>query len=160
VGGIVAGIVSNLVLTVLRMVVLLGWYLAMLLIWGPWRPDIARDSLSELWVPLKLLAFPFVGERSLDGGFDGPVVFLGIVTRLVFAICSGALFGLIAHRLSRMETVVLGIVFGFVCWAVSSHVITPPLGQSYARLIEFIPYGLTLSVTFLWYEGRCSLPRG
>lgn len=160
VGGIVAGVVSNVVLTLLRMVIILVWFVILFLILEPWHPHLGRTTLRELWVPLKLFAYPLVGERSLDSGFDGPIVLLGIGIRLVFAICSGAVFGLIAHWLPRIETVSLGILFGIAFWAVSAHVITPPIIQSFGRLIEFIPYGLTLAVTYIWYQGTYSLPCG
>ena len=160
VGGILAGIVSNVVLTLLRMTLLIEWQLVLDLILGPWRPAFWRAVLPELWVPLKLFAYPLIGARSLAVGFDGTVVLLGVGIRLVFAICSGALFGLLAHRLSRIETVVLGILCGIVFWAASSHVITPPIVQSVGRLVEFIPYGLALAATYLRYQRRSSSVRG
>ena len=156
VGGILAGIVSNVVLTLVRMAFLIEWQLFMDLILGPLRPDFWRTALPELWVPLKLFAYPLIGERSLAVGFDGRVVLLGVVIRLVYAICSGALFGLLVHRLSRIETVILGILCGIAFWAASSHFITPPLVQSFGRLVEFIPYGLALAATYLWYQRRSS----
>jgi hypothetical protein len=158
VGGIVAGIASNVALTLIRMAILLIWYLILLLILGPWHPSFARTTPAELWVPLKLFAYPIMGERTLESGFDGPVVLLGVGGRLVFAVCSGALFGLIAHRLGRIETVAVGILFGIACWALSAHVITPPIIESFGRLIEFIPYGLILAVTYIWYQGTYALP--
>ena len=159
-GGILAGIVSNVVLTALRMAFLIEWQLMLNLILGPWHPDFWRAVLPELWVPLKLFAYPLIGARSLDVGFDGGVVLLGVGIRLVYAVCSGALFGLLAHRLSRIETVALGILCGIVLWAASSHLITPPIVQSVGRLIEFIPYGLALAATYLRYQHRSSLVRG
>lgn len=152
-GGILAGIAANVVLTLIRMGFIVEWQLIVDRILGPWHPS-SRSALRELWVPLKVFAFPLVGARSLAAGFDGRVVALGIFIRLVFAICSGALFGLLAHRLSRSETVALGIVCGIAFWAASSHTLTPPVFQSFGRLIEFIPYGLALAATFLWYQRR------
>ena len=109
---------------------------------------------------MKLAAFPFVGERSLEPGFDGRIVLLGIVSRFIFSIVSGALFGLVAHGRSRAATVALGGLFGIAFWAGSSYFITPPLVQSLGRLIEFLPYGLALAITFLWYQRRYSSPHG
>jgi hypothetical protein len=160
VGGILAGIVSNVVLTLLRMTFLIEWQLMLNLILGPWHPDFWRAVLPELWVPLKLFAYPLIGARSLVVGFDGGIVLLGVGIRFVFAICSGALFGLLAHRLSRIETVALGLLYGIVFWAASSHLITPPVVQSVGRLIEFIPYGLALAATYLRYQRRSSSVRG
>src|SRR5258708_1646356 len=135
-GGILAGIVSNVVLTLFRVVIGLGWSLMVWLIFGPSRPDFVRSTFEELWVAVKISAFPFVGERSLEGGLDTPIVVLGLVARLAFSICSGVLFGLIAHWCSRGTTIALGILFGIVFWAGSSHFITPPILQSVGRLIE------------------------
>ncbi len=160
IGGILAGIVSNVVLTLLRMTFLIEWQLMLSLILGPWHPDFWRAVVPQLWVPLKLFAYPLIGARSLDVGFDGGVVLLGLGIRLVYAICSGALFGLLAHRLSRIETVALGVLCGIVFWAASSHVLTPPVVQSVGRLVEFIPYGLALAATYLRYQRRASSVRG
>ena len=160
IGGILAGIISNVVLILLRMAFVIEWQMVLDLMLGPWHPDFWRAVLPELWVPLKLSAYPLIGARSLDLGFDGGVVLLGVAIRLVYAICSGALFGLLAHRLSRIETVALGILCGIVLWAASSHLITPPIVQSVGRLIEFIPYGLALAATYLRYQHRSSSVRG
>jgi len=157
-GGILAGIVSNVVLTLSRLVIGLVWSLMVWLIFGPWRPDFERTTLEELWVAVKISAFPFVGERSLDAGLDTPIVLLGLGSRLVLSICSGVLFGLIAHGRSRATTVVLGMLFAISYWALSAHFITPPISDSLGRLIEFVPYGLALAYTFLWCQGRC-VPR-
>ncbi len=157
-GGIVAGIVSNMVLTLCRLLIGLGWSLIVWLIFGPWRPGFERSTFEELWVALKISAFPFVGERALDAGLDAPIVLLGIVSRLVFSIGSGVLFGLIAHGRSHATTVALGMLFAILYWAGSSYLITPPILGSLARLVEFVPYGLALAYTLLWCQGRC-VPR-
>src|SRR6266704_3322746 len=124
-GGILAGIVGNAMLTLVRALVVLGSSTILWLTFGPWRHQFASGALEEFWVALKIAAFPFVGERSLEGGFDAPIVALGFVTRLVFSICSGALFGLIAHGRSRRATVALAMLFAIVFWAASSYYITP-----------------------------------
>jgi hypothetical protein len=153
-GGMFAGIVSNLVLTALRVLIVLVWSLTVWLILGPWRPELALNALSDSWVALKLTAFPFVGPRSFDSGFDAQVVALGLMTRLMFSIFSGALFGFCAHGHSRTVTFALGMLFAIAFWAGSSYYITPPLQESVGRLVEFIPWGLAMAATFLWYQQR------
>ncbi len=153
--GIVAGLVSNLVLTLLRVVLAVGFYLLVLAIVGPLSLSFPRLTLGGTWVALKIAAYPFVGHRSLDAGFDARIVLLGLLTRLVFSISSGALFGLVAHGHSRTVTICLGVLCAIVYWAGSSYFITPPIGESVGRLIEFIPYGLALAITYLWYHRRC-----
>jgi hypothetical protein len=155
-GGIFAGIVSNAVLTVVRFLIVLGWSFIVWVTLGQWRPDFARNILEELWVALKIAAFPFVGQRSLEGGFDMRIVTLGLMARVVFSICSGVLFGLLAHGRSRTTTFALGMLFAILYWAESSHLVTPPISDSLGRFIEFVPYGLALAVAFLWYQRRFS----
>lgn len=153
-GGILAGIISNVVLTFSRLLIGLTWSLIVWMLIGHWRPDFERIALGELWVALKIGAFPFVGERSLDGGFDEPIVALGLAARLAFSIISGALFGVLAHGHSRVVTYCLGMLFAISYWAASSHFVTPPVLESAGRFIEFVPYGLSLAITLLWYQGR------
>jgi hypothetical protein len=157
VSGIVAGILSNLVLTVTRVAVSIGWYLFVASFVGSWGGDTALRALGVAWVALKVSAYPFVGERSLVPGFDAGIVSLGIVARLVFAVASGALFGLVAHGRSRITTVVFGLLCGVAAWVVSSIFICPPISQSGGTIVLFVPYGLALAVTFRWYQRRLFL---
>jgi hypothetical protein len=149
-GGIAAGIVGALVLTFIRVEILVVLFLPIWLVFGSNHAEIAR---SEIWAAVKLPAYLFVGERALGPGLDTPIVWLGIVTHLVFSIAWGALFGLLAHGRSGKAIVALGILWGIVVWAVDSYLILPSLGA----VIVFIPYGLAIALTFLWWERR-SLP--
>jgi uncharacterized membrane protein YagU involved in acid resistance len=155
-GGAVAGIVAAAVLTFIRVDVCIIWYVIVSAVVGSPHAEPARRALSEIWVALKIAAYPFVGERALAPGFDARVVLLGVVSHLSFSICVGVLFGLVAHGHSRSATVALGLLCGVAMWGVSSYVVFPPILKSGGTLIEFIPYGLALAGAFLWYQRRFS----
>jgi len=144
----VAGVVAGVVLIVLRAVIGIGFLAMVSLVFGPWRAEAARVVRRGLWVILKSPAYPFVGDRALDPGFDARIVLLGVVTHLVFSIGLGVLFGLVAHGRPRKAIIALGLLSGLLWWALDSYVILPSPGA----LIEFIPSGLALAITFLMYE--------
>ncbi len=152
--GIVAGLLSNVALTLVRVIIGLVWYLIVLAVVGPLSLTFPRVTLGETWVAIKIAAYPLVGERSLDGGFDTRIVLLGLLSRLIFSIASGALFGVFAHGHSPGAVVVLGALCAIVYWAGSAYFITPPILASVGQLVEFIPYGLVLALTFLRYHRR------
>jgi hypothetical protein len=154
VGGLVAGLVSNLVIALLRAYVVLFWFLLVSRLSGSRHSPAARTALRLLWVVLKIFAYPFVGERSTNEGFDASIVLLGVGAELVFAISSGILFGLVAHGRSRKRTVAIGLLFGILLWVVDSTLMFSPLGEAVPNLGLFIPYGLALAYTFLWYQRR------
>jgi hypothetical protein len=154
VGGVVAGLASNLVIALIRAYIVLFWYLLISRLSGSRHSPAARTALRLLWVVLKICAYPFVGERSTDEGFDASIVLLGVAAALVFAISSGILFGLVAHGRSRPRTVAIGILFGILLWVVDSTLIDSPIRQAVPNLGLFIPYGLALAYTFLWYQRR------
>jgi hypothetical protein len=54
------------------------------------------------------------------------------------------LFGLVAHGRPRKAIIALGLLSGLLWWALDSYVILPSPGA----LIEFIPSGLALAITF------------
>jgi hypothetical protein len=148
VGGVVAGIVGGALLTLAGVAVSIGVYLTATFLFGSWHGAPARIARGEIWAALKLPAYPLVGTRALGPDFDAPAVLLGVATHLVFWSCCGAIFGLIAHGRPWHATVALGVLTGMVLWTADSYVMPPSSG----RLVELIPSGLALAVTFLWYE--------
>jgi hypothetical protein len=151
-GGVVAGIVGSAVLALTQATIGMVVYLLVSLAYGSVHAGPALRLRRAAWAVLKLGAYPFVGPRSLDPGFDGRIVLLGVGTCLAFSIGSGALFGLAAHGRHRSTTIALGLVWGIAMWAVNSYFVFPPIRLSVGAIVEFIPYSVALAVTFLWYE--------
>jgi hypothetical protein len=149
-GGIMAGIVGGVVLALVRVTIGVGLFVIISFLTRSWHSTLARIARSEIWAALKVAAYPLVGERVLDPGFDAGIVLLGVATSLISSSCLGVVFGLVAHGRSGRVTVALGILCGIVVSVVNRALINPSVGA----LIEFIPYGLAMALSFLWYERR------
>lgn len=150
-GGFVAGVVAAAVLVIVRVAIGLG-AIALLLRILPWHAPTRRIVHGSLWASLKLAAFPLVGDRVYRPGFDAPVVSLAIVVLMVMSIGVGVVFGLVARGRSRLATCAIAIWFGLGAWTAQLILLNP----SPVTVIEAIPSGLALALTFLWYERRLS----
>lgn len=157
-GGAVAGLVGGAVLTLVRVAVLSE--IALLASWlspSP-RSALARSVRSCVWVAFKFPAFPFVGQRSLDPGFQAGVVALGLVTHFVVAIALGMLFGVAVVCRSARVTVALGLVWGFFAALASAFGLSRLIGggplEYSGALVLYLVYGLALAGAFLRYERR------
>src|SRR3954462_3536654 len=100
-GGVVAGIGGAATLAFVRVVLGSVFYWVVSLFAGSTENYPARTARSLIWAAVKLPAYPLVGQRALEPGFDASAVVLGIVNYLALWICWGVLFGLAAHGLSR-----------------------------------------------------------
>jgi len=152
-GGILAGVAAGLVLVLLRLMLGLGlvglvWYFSQ-----SWSGALTRAARRELWVSLKLSAYPFVGERALEPGFDARVVWLAVVVVCGFSVFLGLLFALVARGRSATVTIGLGILFGIAIFVVDYVLINP----SPAMALLTVPSGLALALVFRWHERH--LPR-
>jgi hypothetical protein len=150
-GGFVAGVVAAAVLVAVRVAIGLG-AVALLLRLLPWHASIRRIVHGELWASLKLSAYPLVGDRVYRPGFDVQVVCLAVVVLLVMSIVVGVVFGLVARGRSRLATCAIAVWFGIGAWVAQLLLLNP----SPVTVIEAIPSGLALALTFLWYERRLS----
>jgi hypothetical protein len=140
-GGAVAGIVGGIVLA------------AWMMIDGAIR---GRD----FWVGMKGAAYPFLGERVMQPGFDAAAVVLGEICHFAVSIGWGMLFGLIAYGLSRRATVAFGALWGLVVWLGMDFVVLPLLGLgALARgtplavaVLTHVVFGLVVGLAFLPYQ--------
>jgi uncharacterized membrane protein YagU involved in acid resistance len=158
-GGIVAGIAGAVVLALFRVALGTILYWAVTRMVGSTSVYPARFARSLIWAAVKVPAYPFVGQRALEPGFDASVVLLGSVNHLAVSICWGVLFGLIAHGSSRRAIIALGILYGILIWLVSCYVLLPLIGASPLAggpgvVIEFVPYGLAIAIAFLLWQRR------
>jgi hypothetical protein len=155
-GGACAGVIAGAVLTLVRVIVLSEIALLIAYISSSPRSAAARWGGSLVWVGLKFPAYPFVGERSLDAGFDAPVVALGIAVHAACSIGWGVLFGFAAVGSSPPLTFAFGLVWGAAAWFVESQVLTRlrPAGFGFQPgiLILLLIYGVVLARSFLHFE--------
>ncbi len=159
-GGVVAGIGGAVALACVRLLLFVQLFWAVSRIVGSTRVYPARVARSGIWAALKLPAYPFVGERALEPGFDPNIVLLGVVNLLVVSIGWGVLFGLLALGLSRKATIAVGILWGMLFGWLAYYVVLPQIGggplTEGPRLpfifLVFVPYGLAMATTFLLWQ--------
>jgi hypothetical protein len=157
-GGIVAGLGAAVALALFRLLV--HAEIALLIVWvSPPHSRPARAALHYVWVALKFPAHPFVGQRTLEPGFDAPVVALGLLTHFACAIAGGLLFGLAASGRSRPTTVALGLFWGLMGAFVETMCLSRLLGgrsfdYALAAGVAFLVYGLALASSLLRFERR------
>lgn len=122
-GGAIAGFSGGLVLTLFMILLNLS---------------TGRD----VWMGLKIAAFPLLGERTLLPGPDAGAVLLGLISHFLVAVAWGVLFGLLAFGLDRISTVVLGLLFGVVVWVAMYYVVLPIVGAG--ALVRGAPIGMAV----------------
>src|SRR5438876_641759 len=96
-GGAAAGLIGGIIISI--------YMLVMNIVQG-----------QDIWMGMKGAAFPFIGARALQAGFDAGPVLAGIACHLAVSIIWGLIFGIIVYGVSRSGTVLLGIPFGIVVW--------------------------------------------
>jgi hypothetical protein len=155
VGGLLSGVAAALVILFIRFAVILGVLVVSLYETRSWQSYFARVSRRELWLALKVSAYPLVGDRVYQPGFDAPVVALGI--GILFGSCMiiGVAFAAFAHGRSRLVTYLLGILFGIGTWILGLLLVNP----SPATALYAIPSGVAMATVLLSYERRL-LSRG
>jgi hypothetical protein len=157
-GGAVAGLGGAVALAVFRLLV--HAEVALLIVWlSPPRSRAARAAIHYVWVALKFPAHPFVGQRTLEPGFDAPVVALGLLTHFTCAIAGGLLFGLAASGRSRPTTVALGLLWGLMGAFVETMCLSRLLGGRPVDFavpagVAFLVYGLALARSLLRFEQK------
>ena len=115
---------------------------------------------TDLWVGAKTAAAPFLGERALQPGFDGPAVLIGTLTHFAVSIGWGAVFGALAYGLSGGVTVAAGVFWGFVVWVTMYYVVLPlaglpqiaasmPVGNA---IFEHVLFGVSVGIAFLPFQ--------
>jgi hypothetical protein len=168
-GGVLAGVVAAGVLAVFCLLVwafvALGLFYASLYLPASARVWLRQLAHGELWVPLKLNAYLFVGEPALAPGFDAGVILLGLLVQLVYGIVWGVPFGLAAIGRSAPVVILLGLLGGIAMWAVSGYVLYPAMGlgdlaKGPELLIQAIPFGLGLAIPFLRFERKKGVEPG
>jgi len=116
-----------------------------------------RVAKSPIWLAFKVGAYPFLGERVLEPGFDLGVILLSITTQVATSIGWGVLLGMLAVGRAATAALPLGLLVGIATWFVNGYVLAPlfsggQLAAGPALLVEFIPYGLAMALSFLHHE--------
>lgn len=118
--GVLAGIAGG--------VVLLSLYVA-----------FRRVEGHDVWSALEMAGAPWVGARAVRPGPDFRAVGVGLGAHFAISAGWGLLFGLVFHGLSRLGTVVAGLVWGFAVWAVMFWLVLPLAGMT--QVIRDLPVG-------------------
>jgi hypothetical protein len=145
-GGAAAGLVGGFALILFTFV--------QDLVWG-----------RNLWVGLKLPAYPFLRDRVMTPGFDPEAVAQGLISHLAMSLVWGALFGLAAYGMSRSATVWFGVIWGIVVWIVTFYVVLPLATASVIfrglptllAVGQHILFGLVVGLHFLRHQKTISL---
>lgn len=122
-GGVIAGLSGGLVLTLFMIFMNLA---------------TGRD----VWMGLKIAAFPFLGERTLLPGPDTGAVLLGLLSHFLVAAIWGTIFGFLVFGLDRLSTIVLGVLFGIIVWLVMYYIVLPIVGAG--ALVRGAPVGMAV----------------
>jgi hypothetical protein len=125
--------------------------------------DLVRGR--NLWVGLKLAAYPFLRDRVMAPGFDFQAVLQGVISHLAVSMAWGVLFGLIAYGMSRSATVWFGLIWGIVVWIGISYFVLPLATASLITrgmptvlvISQHLFFGLALGVSFLPHQRTVSL---
>jgi hypothetical protein len=141
VGGIVAGLVAGLVSSVLH-------------------AATALTTRTDVWAGVKGAAFPFVGERAMEPGFEPGLVVAGLVSHFFVSAVWGVLFAIAFKGLSRAGTVAAGFFWGVVVWVVMYYVVLPLVGADeitsntpiWMALISHLAFGGAMGVAFLPFQ--------
>ena len=167
IGGIVAGLGGAVALVCVRLIVGLELFWVISRVVGSTRAHSARVARSGIWTALKIPAYPFVGERAVEPGFDASIVLLGVASHLGVSIIWGVLFGIVARGLSWRTTIALGVLWGILIGWVTYYVILPltaggaltEVPRLAAVFLLYVPYGLAMATSFLLWQ-RAARRRG
>ncbi len=137
VSGLAAGAVLTLIMTAMSM---------------------AHDT--DVWYGIKGAAAPFLGERAMTPGFDGPAVALGLVSHFAISALWGVPFALLFWHASKAMTLAAGVAWGFVVWSGMYYVVLPAAGLAdmahdapLARAVMFhMIFTVSLAAAFLGFE--------
>jgi hypothetical protein len=140
-GGVVAGIVGGVVLTVFMVLM-----------------NVVRGD--DPYVPMKTAAYPLLGEIvSNTGPAVGPIL-LGLAMHMIVSIGWGILFGVLFYGLSKVATLGVSLLWGVVVWLGMFYVVLPLAGagalvrgapQALA-VLEHMLFGLAVGVGFLPFQ--------
>jgi len=140
-GGVVAGIVGGVVLTVFMVLM-----------------NVMRGD--DPYIPMKTAAYPFLGDTVFaTGPAVGPIA-LGLLTHLIVSIGWGIMFGVLFYGLSKVATLVVSLVWGVVVWLGMFWIVLPLAGAGeMARggmqalaVLEHLLFGLSVGLGFLPFQ--------
>lgn len=140
-GGVVAGILGGIVISAFMLL-------------------MAALTGGDLWATMKGSGAPFLGDRALAPGFDGPAVAVGLLGHFAVSVVWGVLFGLLCFGFSKGLTVLASLAWGIVVWLGMFYVLLPMLGLGRmvagappgSAILEHLMFGLGVGVGFLPFQ--------
>lgn len=152
--GLAAGAAAAAALLVIRVAIGVDVLLVVLYITGAWNARATQIARREVWVSLKVAAYPLVGNRVFRAGFDPPIVSLAVLNVFGFSLCLGVLFAFLSDGKSRLTTILLGLVFGTATSVFDLAFVNP----APATALEALPSGFAMALALLWYQRRFPPP--
>lgn len=146
-GGVSAGLIGGLVLTLLMVFVSLL-------------------AGADPWLSMKGAAIPFVGARAGRPGPDA-IALLGLIVHLSVSASWGALFGLLVYGANRAATLAFGILWGFVVYLGMYFVVLPLVGlgavasrsPAAPAIVQHLIFGLVVGAGFRSFQPRRPVSR-
>ena len=125
-----------------------------------WMGIITAAQGGDLWAPLKMAAFPFLGDRALLPGFDPVALFASTIVHFLVSVGWGVLFGIATYGLSRPVTLLASVPFGIVVWLVMFYIVLPLVGARELLAMvspalaaaEHLVFGLFTAIGFLPFQ--------
>lgn len=116
----------------------------------------AISSGADAATPFRLAAFPFLGAAVNEPRLAPWVAVLGLYIHLTLGMTFGTLFGRVFYGVSRVGTLVAGVVYGPAVWLAMRFAILPLLGlgalvQNLATEQCFTEHLLFGVITAAWY---------
>jgi hypothetical protein len=140
-GGLIAGVVAGIVSSIFATAI-----------------SLVRGQ--DIWVGAKTAAYPFVGDRVLQPGFDLVLSLVGVLIHFAVSIGWGISFAIFCYGLSSGATVIAGVAWGLVVWIAMFDVVLPlagaakvahmtPVGRA---IVEHVIFGLSVAIGFLPFQ--------
>lgn len=115
---------------------------------------------QDFWTPLKVAAYPFMGDRTLHLGFDAAAVGAGLLAHLVVSAIWGVLFAAFTFGLPRWATVGFGAAWGLIVLFVMTYLVLPLSGAMRVEdgmavrpaVVEHLVFGLVVGLAFLPFQ--------
>jgi hypothetical protein len=139
-GGVVAGIVGGVVLTVFMILM-----------------NVMRGD--DPYVPMKAAAYPFLGAMVFEPGLSVGPMLLGLVIHLAVSIGWGILFGVLFYGFTKAATLGLSLLWGVIVWLGMFYVVLPlggagelARGPQAIPILQHMLFGLSVGLGFLPFQ--------
>jgi hypothetical protein len=109
------------------------------------------------WGPSRMIAAMLMGRDVLPppASFDGSIMAVAMMIHFPLSIIYGLILGWIVHRLTGMNTIAVGVLFGFAIYFVNFYLIAPAMfpwfmqARNWVSLASHLIYGAVLGAGYV-----------